>query len=209
MPVIVVANPKGGVGKSTLSSNIAGYFARQGHKVMLGDIDRQQSSRLWLQLRPDTLPAVQSWDLDRDDIVRPPKGTTHVVLDTPAGLHGKRLQAVMKLADHIIVPLQASVFDIYATQDFLSELHRHKRSEKVKLGVVANRVKDHTKAAEHLQAFLRSLEIPWLAHCMVSSAPANYAMQCSSARPTPPSSATTTAPGATSKLPVHDPVVTH
>ena len=103
MPVIVVANPKGGVGKSTLSSNIAGYFARQGHKVMLGDIDRQQSSRLWLQLRPDTLPAVQSWDLDRDDIVRPPKGTTHVVLDTPAGLHGKRLQAVMKLADHIIV----------------------------------------------------------------------------------------------------------
>ena len=48
-----------------------------------------------------------------------------------------------------------------------------------------------------------------LTHCMVSSAPANYAMQCSSARPTPPSSATTTAPGATSKLPVHDPVVTH
>ena len=163
MPVIVVANPKGGVGKSTLSSNIAGYFARQGYSVMLGDIDRQQSSRLWLQLRPDTLPTIQSWDVDRDDIVRPPKGTTHVVLDTPAGLHGKRLQAVMKLADHIIVPLQASVFDIYATQDFLSELHRHKRSEKVKLGVVANRVKDHTKAAEHLQAFLRSLEIPWLA----------------------------------------------
>ena len=95
--------------------------------------------------------------------MRPPKGTTHVVLDTPAGLHGKRLQAVMKLADHIIVPLQASVFDIYATQDFLTDLHRHKRSEKVKLGVVANRVKDHTKAAEHLQAFLRSLEIPWLA----------------------------------------------
>ena len=61
MPVIVVDNRKGGVGKSTLSSNIAGYFARQGHKVMLGDIDRQQSSRLWLQLRPDTLPAVQSW----------------------------------------------------------------------------------------------------------------------------------------------------
>ena len=52
MPVVVVANPKGGVGKSTLSTNIAGYFARQGHAVMLGDIDRQQSSRLWLGLRP-------------------------------------------------------------------------------------------------------------------------------------------------------------
>jgi chromosome partitioning protein len=129
MPVIVVANPKGGVGKSTLSSNIAGYFARQGHKVMLGDIDRQQSSRLWLQLRPDTLPAVQSWDLDRDDIVRPPKGTTHVVLDTPAGLAGKRLDAAMKIADRVLIPLQASVFDIYPTRDFISRLMDHKRSE--------------------------------------------------------------------------------
>ena len=163
MSVIVVANPKGGVGKSTLATNLAGALAKAGHAVMLGDVDRQQSSRQWLALRPAQLPMIRSWELSHNDIVRPPKGTTHVVLDTPAGLHGKRLQAVMKLADHIIVPLQASVFDIYATQDFLSELHRHKRSEKVKLGVVANRVKDHTKAAEHLQAFLRSLEIPWLA----------------------------------------------
>ena len=68
MPVIVVANPKGGVGKSTLSSNIAGYFARQGHAVMLGDVDRQQSSRLWLKLRPDNLPQIQSWDITDDHI---------------------------------------------------------------------------------------------------------------------------------------------
>ena len=163
MPVIVVANPKGGVGKSTLSSNIAGYFARQGHATMLGDIDRQQSSRLWLQLRPSHLPPVTSWDIDKDDIARPPKGVTHVVLDTPAGLHGKRLEAVCKIADKVIVPLQASIFDIYATQDFLSALHQQKRARKLQLGVVANRVKDHTKAAENLQAFLRTLDIPWLA----------------------------------------------
>ena len=163
MPVIVVATPKGGVGKSTLSSNVAGYWANQGHAVMLGDIDRQQSSQLWRQLRPPHLAPISAWDIDQDEIAKPPKGTTHVVLDTPAGMHGKKVDAVMKLADLVLIPLQASVFDIYATQDFLSELHRHKRSEKVKLGVVANRVKDHTKAAEHLQAFLRSLEIPWLA----------------------------------------------
>lgn len=163
MPVIVIANPKGGVGKSTLSSNVAGYFAAQGHAVMLGDVDRQQSSRLWLQLRPEALPRIQSWDIDRDHIARPPKGTTHVVLDTPAGLHGKRLEAVMKLADKVLVPLQASVFDIYATQSFLTELHRLKRTDKVQLGVVANRVKDHTKAAEHLREFLLTLDIPWLA----------------------------------------------
>ncbi|HTJ04337.1 MAG TPA: ParA family protein, partial [Caldimonas sp.] len=50
MPVIVVANPKGGVGKTTLSTNLAGYLASRGHAVMLGDVDRQQSSKTWLGL---------------------------------------------------------------------------------------------------------------------------------------------------------------
>jgi chromosome partitioning protein len=162
MPVIVVANPKGGVGKSTVSSNVAGYWASQGHAVMLGDIDRQQSSRLWLSLRPATLPAVQTWQIDDDHLAKPPKGTTHMVLDTPAGLHGKRLDAAMKIADMVLVPLQASVFDIYATRDFITDLHKRKRSDKVRLAVVGNRIKDHTKATEHLQEFLATLGIPVL-----------------------------------------------
>ncbi len=164
MPVIVVANPKGGVGKSTLSSNIAGYYARQGHTVMLGDVDKQQSSRLWLQLRPESMPAIVSWDVSEDHIARPPKGTTHIVLDTPAGLAGPGLDAVMKLADKVVVPLQASVFDIYATQQFMADLAaRRQAGKKFQLGVVGNRVKDHTKATEHLKEFLDSLEIPVLA----------------------------------------------
>ena len=60
MPVIVVANPKGGVGKSTLSTNVAGYFASRGKAVMLGDIDRQQSASTWLGLRPATVPAISA-----------------------------------------------------------------------------------------------------------------------------------------------------
>ncbi|MBQ1763989.1 MAG: ParA family protein, partial [Aquincola sp.] len=91
MPVVVVANPKGGAGKSTVATNTAGWMARQGHAVMLGDVDRQQSSRHWLSLRPPQLPAITGWEVQRDNIVKPPKGTTHVVLDTPAGLRGKRL----------------------------------------------------------------------------------------------------------------------
>ena len=162
MPVIVVANPKGGVGKSTLSSNIAGCLARQGHIVMLGDADRQQSSLLWLQLRAAHLPRIQGWDIGEDHVARPPKGTTHVVLDTPAGLHGKALDAVMKLADKVIVPLQASVFDIYATQDFIGSLAKKKRTEGTELAVVGNRIKDHTKATEHLQQFLDTLNVPLL-----------------------------------------------
>jgi chromosome partitioning protein len=162
MPVIVVANPKGGVGKSTVSSNIAGYWASRGHAVMLGDIDRQQSSKLWLGLRPEGLPRISAWDIDDNEVAKPPKGTTHVVLDTPAGLHGKKLEAAMKIADKVIIPLQASVFDIYATRDFIADLHQRKRSDKVQLAVVGNRVKDHTKAAEHLREFLASLDVPVL-----------------------------------------------
>ena len=75
MPVIVVANPKGGVGKTTLATNIAGYLASRGHAVMLGDVDRQQSSRTWLGLRPAGAAAHQRPGRSaHDDVVRPPQG---------------------------------------------------------------------------------------------------------------------------------------
>ena len=90
MPVVVVANPKGGVGKSTLSTNVAAYYARQGHPVILGDTDRQQSARLWLGLRPPAARPIGAWDVSADEITKPPKGSSHAVLDTPAGLHGRR-----------------------------------------------------------------------------------------------------------------------
>lgn len=160
MPVIVVANPKGGVGKSTLSTNLAGYLAAQGHKVMLGDVDRQQSARTWLQLRPAAARTIASWDVAHDHIVKPPKGTTHVVLDTPAGLHGRRLDEVLKLADDIIVPLQPSIFDIYATRDFITQILQHRKSDRVRVGVVGMRVKEGTIAADQLKAFVASLEVP-------------------------------------------------
>jgi len=162
MPVIVVANPKGGVGKSTVSTQIAGYLAHSGHQVMLGDVDRQQSARTWLSLRPPELPAIHTWDVDRDHIVRPPKGTTHVVLDTPAGLHGKRLDEVMKLADKVLIPLQPSIFDIYATREFVTELQARKKGHHVSIAAVANRVKTGSISADQLRTFLHTLNIPVL-----------------------------------------------
>ena len=168
MPVIVVANPKGGVGKSTLATNVAGWYARQGQAVMLGDVDRQQSARHWLALRPPQLPPIRGWDLAGSDVVRPPKGTTHVVLDTPAGLHGKRLDAVLKIADRLLVPLQPSPFDIAATHDFLRAVQAHKRAGQLRLGLVAMRVKEHTHATEHLHEFLAALrarvDVPLITH---------------------------------------------
>lgn len=162
MPVVLVANPKGGVGKSTLSTNVAGYFARKGHTVMLGDADRQQSSALWLKLRPPEARPIQTWEVSDDLIARPPKDVTHVVLDTPAGLHGQRLKDVLKIADKVLVPLQPSIFDIYATRAFIDELAESRRAGKLQVGIVGMRVDMRTIAADKLGEFLTGLGLPVL-----------------------------------------------
>jgi chromosome partitioning protein len=164
MPVVVVANPKGGVGKSTVATNIAGYFASRGHNVMLGDADRQQSSRLWLRLRPPEARAITSWDVGEGQIAKPPKGTTHVVLDTPAGMHGKMLQEALRTADKIVVPLQPSIFDIYATRSFLDELAQHRKMSRAQVGIVGMRVDARTIAADKLQEFVAGLGLPVLGY---------------------------------------------
>lgn len=164
MPVVVVANPKGGVGKSTLATQLAGYMASQGHAVMLGDTDRQQSSRLWLGLRPETARPISTWEVSPDLIVKPPKGTTHVVLDTPAGLHGWRLNDVMRMATKLLVPLQASVFDMDATKDFLDTLADKRKLGELDVGIVGMRVQPRTIAAERLREFVESLGLPVLGY---------------------------------------------
>ncbi len=164
MPVVVIANPKGGVGKSTLATNVAGYFASKGHAVMLGDADRQQSSRLWLGLRPVQVPPISTWEMSADLIVKPPRGTTHVVVDTPGGLHGWRFNDVMKMADKVIVPLQPSVFDIFATRAFLDQLMDSKHADKLQIGLVGMRVDARTIASTHLQEFVASLKLPVLSY---------------------------------------------
>ncbi len=160
MPVIVVANPKGGVGKSTLATQIAGYLASIGRVVTLGDLDRQQSSRQWLDIRPAQAPKISPWEISRDAIAKPAKGTTDAVIDTPAGLHGARLDAAMKVADMVVVPLQPSLFDMQATHAFARELRQHKRAEKVRVGLVGMRVKEHTIANERFQEFVATLGFP-------------------------------------------------
>jgi chromosome partitioning protein len=164
MPVVVIANPKGGVGKSTLSTNVAGYYASRGHGVMLGDADRQQSSALWLQLRPPAARAITSWEVSPDLIARPPRDTTHVVLDTPAGLHGWRFKDVLKMANKILVPLQPSIFDIYATRAFLDELADSRHAGNVEIGIVGMRVDARTIAADKLHEFVDSLGLPVLGY---------------------------------------------
>jgi chromosome partitioning protein len=148
------------VGKSTLATNIAGYWASQGHEVLLGDVDEQQSSRLWLGLRPKDARPIQAWEVQRDFIVRPSRGAEHVVLDTPAGLGGLRMREVARLADGIVIPLQPGVLDMHATQTFLKQLTEWVGRRPVQLGLVGMRVDERTLAAGQLQSFTDAADVP-------------------------------------------------
>jgi chromosome partitioning protein len=162
MPVIAVVNPKGGVGKTTLATNIAGYYAASKTPVMLGDVDRQASARAWLDLRPDAAAPVRNWDLN-GTIARPPKGVTHVVLDTPAQIDRRKLADVVRVADKVLVPLQPSMFDILATGEFLRSLkseYRNGRRFEDSVAVVGVRLDPRTKAAEQLGRFVAQLGLP-------------------------------------------------
>lgn len=159
MPVLAIANPKGGVGKTTLATQIAGHWARCGRAVMLGDVDRQQSCARWLALRPAAARAIAGWDASRDDVLKPPRGTTHVVLDTPAGLHGQRLREVLRRADRLLVPVQPGMFDMFATHDFL-QIVRERGHAGLRVAVVGMRIDERTLAARQLQDFFGSLGLP-------------------------------------------------
>jgi chromosome partitioning protein len=162
MPVVAVVNPKGGVGKTTLATNLAGHFANSGHRTMLGDFDRQQSAREWLRLRPPGLPGIETWDVTKR-AARPPEGVTHVVLDTPAQISGQQLGDIVRVTDKIIVPVQPSMFDILATRDFLAHLKTlfgNGRKFEKSVSVVGVRVDPRTRAAEELARFIHSLGLP-------------------------------------------------
>lgn len=166
MKKILIANPKGGSGKSTIATNLAGWFAKNGKRAMLGDTDRQQSSRAWLSVRSPSLPTIAAWDIQPGQPARPPKNTTHVILDTPAGLRGKRLTQLLKIVDQVIVPIQPSLFDIFATNRFLDELLATKqcRKETIRVAVVGMRVDPRTRASGELERYVQQTGLPIVAH---------------------------------------------
>ena len=149
MAVIAVVNRKGGSGKSTLSTHIACYLAQRGLDVMLGDVDRQQSSRLWLNLRPATHPTIHGWTIDERNFARPPAGVKHVVLDTPGGFQGLGLMKVAMYADAILIPSTPSLFDREAAADCLKELRTLPRVAlgKCRVASIGMRIDRRTKNA--------------------------------------------------------------
>jgi chromosome partitioning protein len=167
MQTILVANPKGGCGKTTLAINLAAYLAGQNQRVVMWDLDRQKSSLDWLALRPAELPAITSLDAERDEIHPDiPDNNDWLVLDSPAGMHGKNLAHALKLAHKIVVPVQPSIFDMAATRDFLDRLMEEKavRKHKAFIGIIGMRVDPRTRAAATLEQFLKQYELPILTY---------------------------------------------
>jgi chromosome partitioning protein len=165
---ILILNPKGGAGKTTLATNVAGYLANQDRSVALMDFDPQQSSMRWLKKRPCSLPPIhgiaahaRDHSVTRSFQYRVPLSIEYLVVDTPAGIPPERLIDFTRGAHAILVPVLPSSIDIRAASELISALLlRAKLSRRMgRLGIVVNRARENTKAFKKLIAFLDRLSI--------------------------------------------------
>lgn len=169
---VLVANAKGGCGKTTMATNIASYFATQGEGTAIVDYDPQGSSIDWLAARDPHLAKIvgiaafknQNSNSTRSYSLRVPSNTSRVVFDTPAGLNGHTLSDMIQASDFIVIPVIPSAIDIRAATGFIREvlLSRSYRSNKKPIAVIANRVKKNTLIYQKLERFLNSLNIPFI-----------------------------------------------
>lgn len=162
MKHILVANAKGGSGKTTLATNLAGYLASTSDKVMLADLDRQQSATQWLKRRPTEAPMIHT----AQSAGKLANTFDWMVTDSPAGLRDEKLADAVKDADIVIVPIQPSAFDIGAAAEFLEVLHQEKaiRKQKTFVALVGSRVNSRTHAAVGLAEFMDDTGFPVLAY---------------------------------------------
>jgi len=174
---IVVANAKGGCGKTTLSTNICAFYSSKGMKVRLFDYDEQESSLEWIKIRNEQpllakkiaiegVSAFKSYDHHhtRSWVLRIPEDTERVVVDTPAGTTVNELCTILHNNDHLIIPVMASPIDIKAASKFINLLTQQRsfKEKNINIAVVANRVKKKTKSYYHLEQFLFALKIPFI-----------------------------------------------
>lgn len=163
---IMVLNPKGGCGKSTLATNIASYFAaEQDQKVALVDYDPQASSLDWLARRPADRAEIIGVAGFEDGFRHLPRSADIAVIDAPARSHGSELTELVKHAETIVVPVLPSSIDMQAVGKFLDELKTVAKVQQkgVKIAVVANRVRENTLIFEELDEYLERLRIPYVA----------------------------------------------
>jgi chromosome partitioning protein len=161
---VMVLNAKGGCGKSTMATNIAVFFARDGHQVCIADYDPQRSSLDWLAQRPADLPAISGVAAYEEGLRNVARGTEVLVIDAPARAHGTELNELVRRAETIIVPVLPSSIDMKACSHFMAELLEIGKvaRKQARLAVVANRVREYTLIFEELDLYLKKLKVPYL-----------------------------------------------
>ncbi|HET7675968.1 MAG TPA: AAA family ATPase [Gammaproteobacteria bacterium] len=162
MRTIMVLNPKGGCGKTTVATNLASHYANRGLTTALADYDPQRSSLDWLALRPAERPPIQGIAAYEDGLRAVGRGIDMLIIDAPARSHGAEITELVRRADTVLVPVLPSPVDIFAVQHFVDELHHVGKIERkeAKVGLIANRVRDTTLIAHDLGIFLNRLRLP-------------------------------------------------
>ena len=166
---IVVINSKGGCGKTTLSTNLASYYAAQGYPSALFDYDPQDSSTRWLTQRPAELERIHGvaaahapdGNVTRSFQMRIPPETQRLILDTPASLKRMELIEILRGAAAVIVPILPSTIDSYVTAAFIKDLQTELRMHApgAAVATVANRVRRNTRAFQTLLRFLEASDM--------------------------------------------------
>jgi chromosome partitioning protein len=165
---IVVMNPKGGCGKTTLATNLAGWFALRGPPPTLVDCDPHGFCTRWVESRAPHHPKIHARAASRLTArstldVHPDSSVA--IIDLPAAIASEQLHAFVYLADSLLLPVTPSEIDVHAATRFIAELLldvRLDRSER-RIGIVANRVRGRTRSFAMLMRFLGSLRIPLIA----------------------------------------------
>ncbi len=161
---IMIMNPKGGCGKSTIATSLAAYYASQGLNVALADYDPQYSSMDWLARRPADRPEIKGVDAVKDGLRHLPRSADVVVMDAPARTHGSELTSLVAHADTVLVPVLPSSIDMSATTRFINDLRANSRvsSKKTRVAALANRVRDNTKIADELDEYMQKLKVSYV-----------------------------------------------
>ena len=163
MRTVLVASSKGGVGKTSIATNLAAHFALGGKHTVLIDADRQRSATNWCEKRSGLASAVLPVDGSRRGWEKQlPGDTERTVIDAPAGAMADDLAAFLERADAVLVPVNPSIIDLEATVPFLNTLAGNLRVKKGKLPValVGNRLKPWTSASQQAVGQLKSWPYP-------------------------------------------------